>query len=321
MNLSDLTEVLRDHAPRADAQVTARLAGVRARVAASRRRRAVGAAACVVLALVGVVYAVVPRAERSSEPATPERSFPEYQAGTRLAAQAWAELPSSSVVLRFVPKSLDFKVFVRCDIGQGVDLPMKLVIDGDEVLAGGCGTASGSSDWGTRGAEVGKPVVVTLTVGDEAVDHSRPSSPVTMPRPSSGAFGIAVGEAVPVDRYPFPPRPETLAEMPPPLTDPTFVVSADPADPDSPREFSIAWPGERFLHAQVNTPGRVRVLVNDVLVTDFFSWDYGIAGTQSMSSKDWGRVHGIAVAAGDPVRITVIPERLSGDWRVWLGEY
>ena len=90
MNLTDLTEVLRDHADVAGEHGDTRLAGVRAKVTTTRRRRAVAGAACVVLAFLGVVYAVAPRHGRLSEPALPVRSFPEYQGGTKLVAQAWA---------------------------------------------------------------------------------------------------------------------------------------------------------------------------------------------------------------------------------------
>jgi hypothetical protein len=320
MNLSDLTEVLRDHAQPSDTVVNARLAGVRAKVAASRRRRAVGAAACVVLALVGVVYAVIPRSGWSSEPALHVRSFPEYQLGTRLAGQAWADVPSSSVALRFVPTTLDFKVFVKCDVGKNVDMDVKVEVNGKAFRSGGCGGATGVGNWGAWGVEIGKAVLITMTVRDEVVDYSQ-MSPVTMAMPSSGTFGLGVGEAVPVDEYPFPPRPETLEAMPPFYTEPAVVVSADPVDPNARREVTTTWPGERLLHARLNAPGRVRVLVNDVQLVDYFHWDYKLGETQTMPSDSWEADHGLKLLAGDPVRITVIPEDVSGDWEVWVGGY
>src|SRR5690349_14788675 len=67
MNLTDLTEVLHERAELADSSHEARMAGVRARVSATRRRRAAAGVACVVLALVGIVHAVLPRPEALPE--------------------------------------------------------------------------------------------------------------------------------------------------------------------------------------------------------------------------------------------------------------
>ena len=314
MNLTDLTEVLRDHAVVHGAPGDTRLAGVRAKVTTTRRRRAVAGAVCVVLAFLGVVYAVVPRSGRLSEPAL-TRSFPEYQGGTKLVAQAWAELPSTSATVRFVPKSLDLRVASLCDIGSNRSLLVHITVNGKTLVAGGCNSAVTSAGWAGLGVVVGQPSVVTLTVDGEQ-DHSVTTGAPTLAPPPDGVFGIAVGEAVPVDEYPLPPRPATLEPLSTTLGDPETAVSADSADPTARREITVIWPGDRMLHAQLNTPGRLRVLVDDVQVLDFWHWSYAAEGAYSLMSDSWAQEHGIAPVVGAPVRITVIPERVTGDWEV-----
>lgn len=314
MNLTDLAEVLRDRADLPDTPPDARLTGVRAKVAATRRRRAMAGAACVVLALVGGVYAVAPRSEQSSEPALPVRSFPEYQSGARLLAQTWGELPSTSVTVRFVPKSLDLRVFSQCDIGHNRSLLVHTTINGQSLGSGGCGGAVTAASWSELGVVVGQPSVVTLTVNGEQ-DPSA-TAVATLAPPPSGSFAIAVGEGVPASEYPLPPRPETLEPLLTSLGDPATAVSADPDDPTARKEITVTWPGDRMLHAQMNTPGRLRMLVNDVQVLDFSHWNYDVGGSYSSMSDYWEKKYGIAPAPGDPVRITVIPERVTGDWEV-----
>jgi hypothetical protein len=142
MNLTDLAEVLRERAESPDTPQDARLAGVRAKVTASKRRRAVAGAACVVLALVGLVYAVIP------------------------------------------------------------------------------------------GPDVRRS----------------------------------------------PPRPRTLASISAEFPEPATGLSADPADPTRRKEITVEWPGPSVVHARVNTPGKLRVLVNDVPVVDFSHWTYTVGG-------------------------------------------
>ena len=97
------------------------------------------------------------------------------------------------------------------------------------------------------------------------------------------------------------------------MGDPETAVSADPA---ARKEITVTWPGDRMLHAQLNTPGRLRVLVDDVQVLDFSHWSYAAEGAYSSMSDSWAEEHGIAPVVGAPVRITVIPERVTGDWEV-----
>lgn len=43
--------------------------------------------------------------------------------------------------------------------------------------------------------------------------------------------------------------------------------------------------------------------------------------SQSRSSDRWESNYGLKLAEGDPVRITVVPERVTGDWQVTLSGY
>jgi hypothetical protein len=314
MNLTDLSEVLRDRAELADSSHEARMAGVRARVTAVRRRRAVAGAAFVMLALVGIVYAVLPRLDQS-EPAVPPRSLPEYQYGTRLVTQAWGDLPSTSVTVRFVPRSLDLMLFTQCDIGPSNWLLISTTVNGHPFADHRtCGSAS-SANWGALGVVVGQQSVITLTVdGKQGSGTSNP--PPVLPSPESGSFALGVGEAVPVSAYPFPPRPQTLETFQPSFPEPAIEVRSDAADPAGRKEITAAWPGDNVLHAEMNTPGRMRILVNDVEVINYSHWTYGVGSTQTLPG-DWPR-HGLQLTEGQQVKITVIPERTTGDWRVTL---
>ncbi|MDX8051013.1 hypothetical protein SK571_16625 [Lentzea sp. BCCO 10_0798] len=304
MNLSDLTEVLRERAEITDSAHEARMAGVRARVSATRRRRAVAGAAGVVLVLIGIVFALLPRIEQPG-PAVPPRSLPEYQDGARLVAQAWGDLPSTSTTLRFVPKSLDLVLFTHCETGRGDGMLTTLVVNGHPYTErDGCGGSRRVRDWGVFDVVVGQPSVITLTVEPRRTT-------------AKGTFAVGIGEVVPVSEYSFPPRPQTLATFPASQPEPAIVLRPDPAAPAGQREFTIEWPGDNLMELRSNTPGRIRVLVNDVVVLDYSHWSYSV-GTSWLQPTDWKKTDGLDLAKGQAVKITVIPERVTGDWEVTL---
>jgi hypothetical protein len=318
MNLTDLSEVLRERAAVSGSAQQARLAGVRAKVTASRRRRAVAGAACVVLVLVGVVFAVVPRSGPSSEPAVPVRSFPEYQDGVRLIGQAWGELPSTSLTVRFTPTSLPLKIIEECDGGKDERLLVSLTINGHQYINGNtCGATITVTEPAAMGIVVGQPSEVTLTLlGKQGEVVNGVMS--TLALPAEVTFGLGIGQGVPVADYPFPPRPQTLPPLEPQYPEGFTKLTADPADPAARKEMTFEWPGTIMVEARVNTPGRLQVLVNDVPVIDYTSWTYTVHGSQSALPDDWASSYGLTPAVGDPVRITVIPERITGDWEVKL---
>jgi hypothetical protein len=275
----------------------------------------------VVLALVGIVYAVLPRPDQPPEPAVPTRSLPGYQDGTRLLTQAWGDLPSTSVTVRFVPKSLDLKVFAKCDVGPQKQLLVTVTVNGHPFTERNtCAGGGSSTTWANLGVVPGQQSVITLTVdGEQGETESGP--PPVLPLPASGTFALGVGEAVPVSEYPFPPRPQTLNLLPGKRPDATIELRADPVDPAAKKEITVEWPGTNLMLAHMNTPGRLRVLVNDVVVIDLNHWSYNVLGGQ-VGRYDWERgIDGLPLSKGQQVKITVIPERTTGDWNVTLSPW
>ncbi|RAS69725.1 hypothetical protein C8D87_10124 [Lentzea atacamensis] len=316
MNLTDLSEVLRDRAELDDSSHEARMAGVRARVSATRRRRAVAGVAFVVLTLVGAVYAVLPRVGPPPEPAVPTRSLPEYRYGTRLLAQAWGDLPSTSATIRFVPKSVDLTLFTQCDIEQNKRLLVDVTVNGRSMYDENrtCGSVT-STTWSSFGVVPGQPSVITLTVaGEQGESESWP--PPLLPLPASGTFAVGIGEAVQVSDYPSPPRPQTLEKLSENRHGVAIELRADPVEPAAKKEITVEWPGSNLMLVQMNTPGRLRVLVNDIVVTDLSHWAYNVHQTQ-VDRYDWETgINGLQLSKGQLVKITVIPERTTGDWNV-----
>jgi len=323
MNLTDLTEVLRDHAELDDTAHDARMTGIRARVLATRRRLALTGVVCVVLAVVSAVFLTVPR---PVEPANPTRSFPEYQSGTRLVVQEWADLPTSSITVEYTPQSDDFAVFNQCSAELAEQVLVYIVtINGIEHVAGGCeglgwNFSKEVGNWDRYGIAVGKPLVITMTVGVGRV-VGEPSSSAEDVRPpdetATGEFGIGVGEVMPVSEYPFPPRPETLYDIDDlDSSEADIEIRADRNDPDARQEISVVWPGSLELSAALNTPGRLEVFINGKVVYDIDSWGYGrSSGMAILGEKD-----GLNFSPGQTITITVVPERTTGDWSVQLDE-
>ncbi|HEX7306684.1 hypothetical protein [Lentzea sp.] len=318
MNLTDLTEVLRDRARVDDTAHDARMAGVRARVSATRRRRAVTGVACVVLALVGIVYATLPRPQALPEPAVPPRSLPEYQRGTKLIGQAWGDLPGTTATMTFVPKSLNLWLYTQCDVGPKAGLLITVTINGHEYTkSNGCGGGTQPADWGAFGIKPGQPSVLTMTVDGGQGEVVPGQGFEVLPLPASGSFAVGIGEEVPVEEYPLPPPPSTLPALQPQFPEASVELRSDPADPLARKESTIAWPGRSGLVVRTNTPGRIRVLVDDVLVVDYSNWDY-FEGSHQIDAGSYELAHGPEPAAGQTVRITVVPERITGEWSVAL---
>ncbi|WP_460405981.1 hypothetical protein [Actinophytocola sediminis] len=273
-----------------------------------------------VLALVGAVYLALPR---PVEPAGPPRSLPEYQTGARLVAQTWAELPTTSVTVQFIPKSDDFVVFNHCSAELARQrLVTMLTVNGHDVLAGSCSGNStrGIGDVAEFGGVVGKPLAITLVVGVADVTGGFPEKATDIHPPDetvAGDFAIGIGEPVPVGEYPFPSRPETLVDLDdlsPSRGD--ITIRADRNDPDARQTIDVVWPGPSHLEALLNTPGRLEVLINGKVVHDQDSWDYGgTSGIAILGEDDASRF-----PPGETVTITVIPERTTGDWRVQLSK-
>src|SRR5690606_24327304 len=103
-----------------------RLAGVRRKVVARRRRRlAVGA--LTVAAVTAGSLAVGTVLTGTGHPVSPAagslEGFPEYAEGARVVAAAAAPLSERTVSVTFTPSTTELVGFARCDLRAGADPP------------------------------------------------------------------------------------------------------------------------------------------------------------------------------------------------------
>jgi hypothetical protein len=323
MNLTDLTEVLRHHAELPpDGAHGPRMSGIQARVKASRRRRAAAVAASLV-AVLGVTFALTTPVRRESQPAEPEPTvFSAYHEGTRIVAQVSGRAPASTTVLRFVPTTLDLRVFTRCEAGDE-QLLARLTINGHPHGPTTCGFSLDSRyvDLTEYDFQVGSPATLVMSVGEQN------GTPEPGPVPADATFALGVGEAVPVEDYPFPPRPESLPSVDSMLgsINPDTRIDVRRADPNQPNgtwRSTVTLPSlPVYVQAASNTPGRITVLVDDVEVYEYEKWTYDDRSGLSLRQDSWETRAGSKVEPGATVDITVIAEGTSGDWAVVLREY
>jgi hypothetical protein len=322
MNLTDLTELLRERSA-APPQHAGRLAAVETKVKARQRQRATAAIAAVVVVILGVAYATIAPGTRSSEPAgDPLHGFAEYSFGVRVIAATSGALPSRSAVLRFTPSSPDLKFFARCDVGHNRSIQLSLAAADKPMWIGGCGNDDrtmtfgdeNASTWAQLGVVAGRPVELRVIIDGEQ-NPDDPGGPL-LPTPESGTFAFAVGHPVPFSEYRFPPRPAELDDLSRDALVQQAILRADPADPNRAAEKTMTWPGPQEITLIANTPGTLRVLINDVEAAACTIWEY--RGRCVKAADHWPAKSGLRLQAGQQVTIKVIPDRQSGDWAVAL---
>lgn len=317
----------------------ARLAAVHRRIARARRRRvaAAGAAVATVAVLVGVVTSGirdprqvpdrpvgdVPTVSPSASPtARTIEGFPEYLNGARVLAAASASLPDTTATLTFVPRTHDLVFFTRCDPPE---VSAQMLYPEGSVGSGRCGSshAGYSEEWlASLGIRVGKPATIRLEAKGTLplAGRARPG-----PLPESGSIAIAVGERVPFDEYPLPPRPAALPPLATPPNAETTVRSA-PGDPLAPRTVELRSRKRLTFFAQLQTPGTLRVLADGREVTSCVKWDYATTSTRpSQAEIDNGCYEELIPGdsdkpkkSGDPITITIEPRHVTGDWAVHI---
>jgi hypothetical protein len=312
----------------------------------ARIHRLAAVAGAVLLVSSGVVVALggpgigerVPATGPPDQPAAePIRSFPEYAEGTKLIAEASAPLSDGGVDLTFTPSvpQLDLTIFTRCDgAGAGVAAGAKLELrPGTVNLPGLCGESpTGSSpddsgagpspEWATIHPSGGWATFATAGVASTITLRAGTADGPGAPSPDA-TLGLAVGEPVPFEEYPFPAPP---TELPPldadlgaaldPYDDaPRRELRADPGDPGHVQELTIEWPEEDLvvlLRAQ--TPGRLRLEVDGEPLGQVAVWDY----RQEVSAWQLVQVEPEELARqptpGQEVTLTVVPDQLAGDW-------
>ncbi|NES15321.1 MULTISPECIES: hypothetical protein [Micromonospora] len=339
MNLTDLKQVLDEHSgdPAEHVMHHLRLQGVRAKVVARRRRRVATWAACAIVLVAGVAAAAVVPGLHSDVTPTPADSpppvrtiegFPEYANGARVVAAKSAELSQQRLELTIVPTTLDLVVFNRCDgSGERVGILQKVTVNGREFTSGGCGGAYRSADWAEMGVTVGSPATFVVTItGAERFDDT---GVVGVPIPHSGTFALAVGERIPFDRYPLPPRPSgtlaPLSEVLPSgcseaLCPDAVIIRSDAADPTRPVRRTVTWKTLDSIDMVAQTPGLLHLRINGVEITTGEWWDYAMTGNGMYGDKggDWKREFGLDLHPGDSATIEIVPEHITGAWQVVL---
>lgn len=316
---ADLTRVFVDAA--APAPPLGDLAESAARRGRAIRRRRTGlAAAAVALALGAVVVPNLPGGTTSAPPAatpTPTASadgvqaLPEFLRGGRLVASV-EETNSEGVTLTFTPGAAEFGFVESCSRPDGAagggNPPMATVdVNGRPASGTSCGSAlslGGDGDfgqpqgWADYGVTAGEPVTVTMGPGRGFAALDGPTT-----------WRLAVYEAVPLDDYPFPERPEQLLALDsgPLAGEGRRLVWGDASvDPEG---FVYTVPVRHGLELRVETvePGELRMLVDGVVRATYRSWTYEQEGYGAFVS-----LRELGVQPGDTVDISFEAERFTG---------
>jgi hypothetical protein len=339
VNLSDLKQVLDERSGDSAERVmhNMRLHGVRAKVVARRRRKIATWATCAVVALAGIAAATVvpePRTDVTPTPADsplPVRTiegFPEYASGARVVAAKSATLPELRIEMTVVPKTLDLVVFTRCDdIGEKIGFEEKVSVNGHDLARGGCGGVHRPHSWDGLDVAVGKPATFVMTIIARLRLDETDDGEVWLP--DTGTFGLAIGERIPFEQYPLPPRPSGAlgplggqSGLPTGCTEAlcpdAVIIRSDPADPTRPVRRTLTWKTVDSIDMIAQTPGLLHLRVNGVEVTTGEWWDYDMNGYGMYGDQDgdWKRQFGLDLRPGDPVTIEAVPEHITGAWQV-----
>ncbi len=287
-----------------------------------RRRRSGVVVVAVAVAVAGLVLPNLPGRTAPPPPSdqpTPTPTvtadgdvpLPEYLRGGTLVASK-EETDAKGITLVFTPTSLDFGLVYSCagehfstsTFPAAVKAMPLLSIKGVPYASTGCGQSLGLSGDGDMGrvkgldwaAEYGLKAGVPAEVRFEFPDPHRYDGT---------RFRIGVYQAVPLDEYPFPDRPEVLLPdfdafnaLLPRYGGPRLVFSG--AHPSDPTGFTYTVPVSKGLRVVLQTvaPGTFRLFADDRLVATQYSWTYDSESHEfSVSLSDLG------IASGDQVAI------------------
>ncbi|UYM04446.1 hypothetical protein [Solicola gregarius] len=182
MNLDDLRAELDARANDLDPRSTGRMAGIRAKIAQRRRRKAGATVAASVLAVGAIVgVPVVSHLSTAPEPAN-GGPFPEQVDGDTRIASVIGDEGDSTVTLEFTPDDTDFLLDIDCDdVDPGV---ARARVNGRWTSAICGSAASGVSSgevggvispakvrrlWERMGVRAGEPVTITVRAADLAL--------------------------------------------------------------------------------------------------------------------------------------------------------
>ncbi|WP_412541893.1 SigE family RNA polymerase sigma factor [Longispora sp. K20-0274] len=309
---------------------TGRLAGVRTRIREHRRRRllAVGAVCVVVLALV-LGYLTAPGWRPESLPPGSPRSigFPDYHDGYHLLTAHAAPLSDQPASFTWIPSEKPFAVFPSCQANtDDVSAMLSVLVNGHPVTSVSCHTgALNLAAWReptpeSVGISPGVPAVVTYSI-TEVLASTRNSAPPLSWKygdklPIRGSMSVAIGEPVPFERYPLPPRPRTLTELTTLDNRPT-VASVTAGGQHS---ATFAMPSGPFtVRTQAQTPGTLRIAINGIPVKAMTWWNYDSMTVRVEVEAGKGPFAGSGIEPGSTVTVTVESEHMTGDWYVRVG--
>jgi len=320
MNDLELRELLdaRSTPPMTIDAASARLAGVRGRVVARRRRQLVGGAVMLLVAMVGVTGLAwnVSHGKRLSQPvaATPSPSkvgaFPEYSDGNRMVVAASSTSSHRSVSVDYTPtRNLSgLWIYRRCDD----HLWVKVTLNGKPFTNGTCGGGSGFS--GTTlanyGAVAGKKLTATVTVVGSG-DSGKGPVPQQI-----GPIDIGIALPVAFADYPLPPRPAVVPtlEVEPPGKG-RLVIRAVPNEWTRPVTKTVRWQEFAWLGSLLQTPGSVELRINGHLVQTEERWEYSSSHNIQSFDNGWEKeLYDLDLKAGQLVTLTATPKNVTGDW-------
>jgi hypothetical protein len=265
-----------------------------------------------IVAVVAVASAVVALVWPDEKP-PPEyqvhriEGFPEYDKGTRVVAAKSSELPSKSIRFSFVPTRIDLTIIARCDLEPDKFVRMAITVNGRDIPTDDCDSARWSKPFPIDGYDlvVGRETWITAALSGYGVP------------PAQGAFGVAVTEPVPTEKYPYPPRPAVLVD----LAQVHASSSAAYVRSSGPAEATITWKQGVLFSPRLNTPGKLRILLDGKPADECESWDYEYRTCSASTIDGVPMWKGLQFAAGQQVKVTVVAERTTGDWEVGIDPY
>jgi hypothetical protein len=132
------------------------------------------------------------------------------------------------------------------------------------------------------------------------------------PIPDEGHAAAGIGEGVAWEDYPFPPRPQRIKDLEPPVISghEYALLQANGA-----RSTTIEWNGDYRVLVSSQTPGLLHLWADGQLMQTVGWWNY-----RTGTIGDYLRWANVRPPAGrTTVTITVVPEHMEGDWYLAIG--
>jgi len=314
VNLTDLRDTLDERSSDAPFPgVGTRVEGVRARVRATRQRRAVGGALAVVAVLVAG-YAVITNSLTNSRPQPPTvtptptltvNGFPEYHDGAHLIETRNAPISDGEMTFIVDGSPLGWAMSARCASNEpGRELSIRWQLNGKPLMGHSCDAYGGGGarpDESLYDPDRLRPELKSMFT---ATIEAKDGKPLPM-----GTFAVAISERVAYADYPLPPRPATLKPLDPPSVvnvDPAYgimTVDSDADDPTRPKTIVLTVDTPLSIDMVSQTPGYLHVIVDGNEVATAEWWDYELG------------LYGMTLDQPGQHTVTFVPEHLSGAWR------